>query len=182
MLVSIRLATTTDAAAIARVHVETWRSTYRGVVPEAYLAALSPVARAAVWRTLLTAASGARFVLVATDGADAVVGFAAAGPSNTVPSYRSELSAIYILPAFQRLGLGQALVRGAAVRLVAVGMSSMVAWVLEANTRARHFYERLGGAPIGRQAVTLGGARLVEMAYGWAQLSVLLAPKDRDAA
>ena len=37
----IREASPTDAAAIARVHVDSWRTTYAGIVPADYLANLS---------------------------------------------------------------------------------------------------------------------------------------------
>lgn len=37
----IRRATETDAAAIARVQVDSWRSTYKGIVPEQHLISLS---------------------------------------------------------------------------------------------------------------------------------------------
>ena len=37
----IRPATLEDAPAIARVHVDTWRTTYAGIVPDEHLAKLS---------------------------------------------------------------------------------------------------------------------------------------------
>jgi hypothetical protein len=76
--VRIRTAGPDDALAIARVHVETWRSAYRGIVSDTYLASLSPVDRARVWRDLVADPTGARFVLVAHDEVDDVIGFAAA--------------------------------------------------------------------------------------------------------
>ena len=57
----IRSATPDDAERLASVHVEAWKSTYRGQVPDAYLDALSVQDRVDVWRKLLadTAASTA---------------------------------------------------------------------------------------------------------------------------
>jgi hypothetical protein len=49
--VKIRAAAPADTEAIGRVHVETWRSAYRGLVSDAYLAGLSPAERAVRWRT-----------------------------------------------------------------------------------------------------------------------------------
>jgi len=49
----IRVATLQDAGAIARVHVESWQTTYAGIVPEAYLASLDVGQREASWREWL---------------------------------------------------------------------------------------------------------------------------------
>ena len=37
----LRRANINDAAAIAKVHVDTWKSTYKGIVPDDYLSSLS---------------------------------------------------------------------------------------------------------------------------------------------
>jgi hypothetical protein len=39
--VNVRRARLQDAAAIARVHVDAWRSTYRGIVPDEHLDGMS---------------------------------------------------------------------------------------------------------------------------------------------
>lgn len=49
----IRAATEHDAAAIARVQVESWKATYRGIVLDALLAGLNVEERAARWREIL---------------------------------------------------------------------------------------------------------------------------------
>ncbi len=46
-----------DAPAIARVHVDTWRTTYRGIVPEDYLATLSYEKRESRWAQMLSTAA-----------------------------------------------------------------------------------------------------------------------------
>lgn len=50
MTTSIRGATVADAEGIAHIHVASWRSTYRGIMPDALLAGLSMERRAANWR------------------------------------------------------------------------------------------------------------------------------------
>jgi hypothetical protein len=50
---NIRLAVIHDARAIAEVHVESWKSTYRGIYPEALLNGLSVEKRESSWRELL---------------------------------------------------------------------------------------------------------------------------------
>ena len=53
IMLTIRPAEIDDAPAIARVHVETWRWSYRGIVPEAYLDSTTVQNRAFVWAHLL---------------------------------------------------------------------------------------------------------------------------------
>jgi hypothetical protein len=49
----IRPATLADAAAIAKVHVEAWRETYRGLVPDSVLAGLSVERGVRAWTDML---------------------------------------------------------------------------------------------------------------------------------
>ena len=49
----IRPATVDDAAAVAHVHVSSWRSTYRGLMPDAVLDSLSVERRAEFWREVI---------------------------------------------------------------------------------------------------------------------------------
>jgi hypothetical protein len=48
-------------------------------------------------------------------------------------------------------------------------LSLMLMWVLSANP-ARAFYEALGGQYVAEQEITIGAARLVEVADGWRDL------------
>lgn len=163
----IREAGASDAAAIARVHVESWRTTYRGIVPDDTLANLSVERRARFWTETLRKPGRAEFAYVAADAAGTVIGFAAGGPEREHdPLYTGELYAIYLLAAMQGQGIGHQLMRLIAERLAAAGHQTMLAWVLAANP-ACHFYAALGGMPIREKQVMMGGAALTEVAYGW---------------
>jgi ribosomal protein S18 acetylase RimI-like enzyme len=171
----IRAARPDDAPAIGRVQIEAWRAAYRGIVWDATLARLSPTERAREWGELLADGRGARFIMVADDATDGVSGFAAAGPERSGdPTYRGELYAIYVLPSHQRQGLGGSLVRFVASRLAAAGTTSMLLWVLEANPRARAFYEALGGIVVRSKSIDIAGQTLTEVAYGGPDLRGLL--------
>lgn len=63
----LRVATTDDAAAIARIHVDTWRTTYSGIVPEAYLAKLSYEQRQSSWVQMLSSATKNNHFIYVTD-------------------------------------------------------------------------------------------------------------------
>lgn len=49
----VRAANPSDAHPIARVHVDTWRTTYTGIVPAEYLAGLSYRDRESRWEEIL---------------------------------------------------------------------------------------------------------------------------------
>ena len=72
--------------------------------------------------------------------------------------------AIYAHPEHWSTGLGRALLPAA---VAALGGPPAVLWVLEANDRARRFYERAGWRPDGarKQADMLGGVQLPEIRY-----------------
>ena len=166
----IRPAKPADAQAIARVHLASWRTTYRGIVPDAYLASLSVDQRTAMWANALARSGGGRSVHVAEDEAGTIVGFATGGPERTDhPSFRGELHAIYVLAEHQRQGLGRRLLLPVVVALIDAGITSLLAWVL-ADNPSRRFYESLGGTPIAEQRIDIGGASLTEVAFAWPTL------------
>ena len=177
--IQIRTATPEDAASIARVHVDSWRSTYAGIVSAEYLASLSYRNRESHWKDLLTAdRSGTSYFVAETEGGD-IVGFANAGPERDGDRiYRGELYAIYILEECQRIGLGRRLFSSVTRRLLADGFNSMLLWVLEDNRPAIRFYESLEGEQVGRQTITIGGVDLIEVSYGWREIAELVDMHD----
>jgi len=177
--VRIREATPSDAAAIARVHIDTWRSAYGGIVSADYLAHLSDAESEGVWRGILADAVSSRCLIVAAHDTG-VVGFVLGGPRRMGPrQYTGELQGIYILAAFQRRGIGRQLTLAVARRLLALG-NTMIVWVLADNGTARHFYETLGGQPVATDQVEIGGTSLSYLAYGWSDLRQLVGALEAD--
>jgi ribosomal protein S18 acetylase RimI-like enzyme len=147
--VAIRQATVDDAADIATVHVETWRVSYRGLVPQSLLDGLSVEARTTVWRTILTEDEGSVLVAVDQPSRHHIVGFISVGASRDTDSNRalSEVYAIYLHPDYWGRGAGRQLLdRGLAEVPTA---TAVTLWVLESNDRSRRFYERQGWAADG---------------------------------
>ena len=168
----IREARVEDAAEIARVHVDSWRATYPGIVPDEVLAAQSYERRQEVWERTLRGEVEPTFVYVAEE-AGRIVGFASGGPARDGdPEYQGELYAIYLLPGAQGRGIGRLLVRAVAERLASAGMEAMLVWVLAENP-ARAFYEKLGGQFLRTQPLHMGDTVLEEVAYGWTDTRIL---------
>ncbi|MGZ3140964.1 N-acetyltransferase family protein [Lentzea chajnantorensis] len=152
---TIRKAVVSDAPAVAAVHVDSWRTTYRGHMPDDVLDALSVESRTSMWERLIP--SGTVWVALADDE---VVGFASVGPSRE-PDATHELYAIYFLESAQGTGLAHPLAAAALE-----GLPDTIVWVLAGNQRARRFYERLGFTPDGTtRRETLGDAVLDEVRY-----------------
>lgn len=172
--VKVRPALPSDAEGIARVHVETWKSTYRGIVPDEFLDRLT------VERDLsggfgdhLRRPPEGWKVFVATRPAGEPVGFAIGG-RNREPrtAYSGELGGIYVLQGSQRQGVGRELVRNVAEFLLAQKHQGMLVWVLDANPY-RRFYEKLGGKVVLHRIARVAGSDQPEAAYGWRDLGPL---------
>jgi GNAT superfamily N-acetyltransferase len=173
-MTAIRDAGVQDAAAIARVHVETWRSAYAGIVPAQHLAGMSIERRAVKWDEMLRSPRPGWFAVVAQTSAGEIIGFASSGPERSGdPLHQGEIGALYILRQHQRQGIGRRLVAAAAAKLRAQGMPSMLIWVL-ADNASRGFYEALGGRYLRERTIQIGGADLPELAYGWDDMRMLI--------
>ena len=159
---------------MARVHIEMWRTAYAGIVPDEHLAGLSYERREAVWVQILSRDEPAQCNFVAETVGGEIVGFAGGGPEREGDStYKGELYAIYLLQEHQRRGIGRRLACAVAHGLLSSGFDSMLLWVLEDNRPARRFYESLGGEQVGRKTIEIGGADLVEVSYGWRDITGL---------
>src|SRR5262249_36463027 len=134
-----------DAAVIARLHVRASQWAYRGLMPDAFLAALSGAERIAEreakWRALIV--DEHRRTLVAGDGAR-LLGFVECGPADAADADAGELYAMYLEPDVVGRGVGRALHDAAVADLRARGFGRAVLWVLDGNARARRFYEAAG--------------------------------------
>ena len=175
MTIQIRQATPADASAIARVHVDSWRTTYAGILPEKFLSGLSYASRENMWRDSLRSPIHGKGHYVAESCNGDIVGFAVSGPESEGSSeFTGEIYAIYLLAEFQRQGMGRRLFTASCSSLFEAGIGSMLLWVLEENHAARRFYESLGGEVIRRKEINIGGADLVEVAYGWNDIERLV--------
>jgi ribosomal protein S18 acetylase RimI-like enzyme len=167
----IRPAQPGDPRLIAHVHIESWKTTYPGIIPDAYIASLKEEDGEQRWQQLLELQTDEIFVAHDESG---IFGFISGGPiREAVGSYDCELYAIYLLQQHQQQGAGRALVRTLAASLHAKGLKSMIVWALEANP-AVNFYKRLGAIPVTNKTVNIGGKDLPDLALGWPSLDQLL--------
>ena len=162
-----------DAAELGRVHVKSWRETYPGLLPQAYLAAMRPQVHARrFYRELIRAREGDAVLLA--EGADGAVGYAAGvmltGHGRAADA---EVHTLYVLREAQGAGVGRALLGASARVYRARGAKSLMLFVLSGNTAARGFYEHLGGEAFTEVPSKGWGEGLTETAYRWKDIGQL---------
>ena len=172
---ALRPATVADAPGIAQVRIASWRQTYRGMIPDAYLDGMQVDASTALWERVLCAESPTASVFVVANDAD-IVGFAA-GNRLAEPRFGldAELTAVYLTPAYQRAGLGHRLVGAVVDAQRACGATGVIVWTIAGNKPARAFYEQLGGRLLVEQPFQWDGMDLVEAGFGFEDLDALSA-------
>ncbi len=136
-----RDATIDDAPGIARVHVDSWRSTYAAFVPPEYLAAMSYEKSQRMFQSILARPQPGAKTFVANAGDNRGIACASTGGYNSRghPRYQGELVGIYVLPMYQHQGIGRHLVREVRDYLLTLGVHGMLVWVFADNLN-RSFY------------------------------------------
>lgn len=159
---------------MAKVHINSWRETYPGLLPDPMLARLSIADEAIRWQRLLDRprALGTTLAFVA-DQQGSIVAYGTCHEQRTgllrQRGFTGEVGELYVLRYAQGQGVGSGLMKAMAGALIERGHRMMSLWVLEQNSRARAFYETRGGKLIAEKR-----ANLIEVAYGWSDLRSLL--------
>jgi len=157
----IRPATGRDVDAIGRIHVDGWRTAYRGIMPDDLLAGLSSEQRAAGWAAFIKRDPQGLLVM---ERDAAVVGWVAFGQNRDDLARAGEVYALYVGPEGWRRGCGRELLTAAERELQSRGCDGVVLYVLEQNAPARAFYRRLGYIEDGGwKTETMAGVDLVEL-------------------
>lgn len=174
MCFTVRPAYPQDAVAIAQVHTQSWRETYAGLMPAAFLDGMTSPAtlerRTRRWSEQIGLPG--RPVSVAEAGGE-VVGFASGGPAPEHPGVDAEIYTLYTLQAVQGQGLGRALFEAVVRDLRAGGARRLALWVLDRNP-TRAWYVRQGAREAGEKTVPIPGAELREVRMVWDDLGALV--------
>lgn len=170
---TVRPITPSDVDAIAAIHAESWRDTYRGILADTFLDGSLLANRRAHWASRLSVLSSSEFGFVVDVGGEPA-GFVFAFGAHDA-TWGTLVDNLHVRPAFQGRGLGSMLLAAAAEGVRArYGESGMYLWVYEKNTRAQGFYARMGGQPVDRAVVDVeGGCRVAEWRYTWPRAELL---------
>jgi len=161
----VRTACDDDAATIAGIYIDAWRTAYAGLLPDRVLLDMSHSRQRIGWSRQI---GGGDTVLVALDGRRDVVGVASGGRcrDRRFPG-AGEVFTLYVSPAHQGQGHGKALLDAILNALGQSGSTSALLWVLARNP-SRFFYEAMGGIRIAERDEAIWGVVLPEIAYRWA--------------
>ncbi len=172
----IRPAEQRDAAGIAVVHVQSWQTTYTGLLDEAYLQQLSVKQREQAWSERLHP-SVDHHVLVLEDEHGRIVGFISGGVNreSSLPAgtYGGEVYAIYLLASVQGQGWGGQLLLQMLHLLYKDGYKSAIVWVLNGNP-ALQFYKHTGARHVQEKTIRIGSTVCRETALVWESLPDML--------
>ncbi|MDD5678337.1 MAG: GNAT family N-acetyltransferase [Kiritimatiellae bacterium] len=140
----IRRAIITDAFCLAKIHVDSWRAAYRGLVPDTHLNSLDYNRRTEGFRKRIEAGDAETYLL---EQGCKIIGFVTFGiyrENNTKQNNSGEIWGIYLDPDAWRKGYGTILYKEAEKMLKERGHTTIFLWVFAQNTRARRFYEAMG--------------------------------------
>ncbi len=135
-----------DASALATIFVDGWRFAYEGLLPRAFLASLDVSEREKQQKELIERSThAADYWLHVADKAGSVVGVCAFGACRENNSENTgEIYALYLNPDDVGQGIGFSLMQDALARLSQENFKKVTLWVLDGNSRAISFYQKIG--------------------------------------
>jgi ribosomal protein S18 acetylase RimI-like enzyme len=178
--VHLRPAETGDADAIAALHAESWRVAYRGMFRDEFLGGDVLTDRKAVWHERFANPKSNQRVIVAEDR-NGICGFVCAY-GNEDAEYGTFIDNLHVRIDLKRKGIGRRLMAEVARwSIEKYPRAGMYLEVLELNTPARHFYERLGANNVKSWLwEPPGGGEVVALRYAWPTPESLLTPMAGD--
>lgn len=156
-----------DAEGIAKTHIQSWQAAYADIMPQEVIDARSLEQRTAQWGQWLKEKESKSIWVAEQD--HEIQGFVAGGPTRGIWADQcpGEIYAIYLRPQVFGQGIGTRLFKKIRTHLETEGYASQWVWVLTSNTKARRFYEKMGGVYQTTTSIDIGDPphRFEEVAY-----------------
>ena len=175
-----------DSFGIAKVHVDTWNSTYKGLISEKILQRRTYEVSQRRWHDRIARLIDKEIIYIAENDYGEIVAFIMAGTEKynligtlqDLNDYEGELMAIYVLKEYQKKNIGFRLLSLVVKYFLSKNINSMIVWVLKENP-SKGFYKRLGAKYIGAKYLNLDGELYLESAYGWSDIRTILSYNER---
>lgn len=168
----IRKAKFKDAQAIAKVHVDTWRTTYEGIIPTEFLNKLDYSERKDSWMNNIMRTENVVFVFENEEGQIIVFADTSRRYNNLEP-ISIDLTSLYLLETYQGRGIGKLLMKTLFEHYKDQGYDKVYVDVLSDNN-TRYFYEYFGAKFVRNIKIKIGGKILDESTYVWESLNDVL--------
>ncbi|MGE7365842.1 N-acetyltransferase family protein [Desemzia incerta] len=162
----IRKATYDDIKGMAKVNVDSWRTTYKNIIPDTYLDSMSYGLRE---KSFQKALDDEQVIVYTAEEDKEVVGYIIGGRNREVeefPAYEGELYALYILKELHGRGIGKELVSKLFDELKVREIQHVMVKVLKDNP-AKLFYQRLGAKYVDVTCFEISHSKLAEEVYRW---------------
>ncbi|MBP3887445.1 MAG: GNAT family N-acetyltransferase [Cellulosilyticum sp.] len=130
--------TQNNVMAVSHVYEESWKSAYKGLIPQDYLEQIPK----GHWMQALKSGVWQSFIML--DGGKIIGTSAYCGSRDEKLKGYGEVVSIYLLPEYMGKGYGKKLFQAVINKLQEEGYKSIYLWVLEGNSRAIKFYEKFG--------------------------------------
>ncbi len=171
---NIREAKLSDTEAIARVYVDSWKSTYKNIIPDSFLERMTYEKRIPQWINNISRANNYVYVAETNDGE--IVGVADGGKRETNQFENSgDLTSIYISKEYQGQGIGKKLVERLFSKFKELGYQRIFVEVLDDN-KSKFFYEKMGAEFYGLTTTEVQGKELSLVIYEWKDVNSVLMP------
>lgn len=173
--IEYRFALPSDEAAIAELHADSWRRTFRGLVSDRYLDEDVTKERADVWRRRFADPDrGTRTITIVARQRGELVGFIHSVLDED-PVWGTLLDNLHVRYGYHGRGIARRLIATSAAVLQERGRNTLYLSVLRANDRARTLYEALGGRLVETSVWdSPGGVAVPNLLYAWSDLTPLL--------
>ena len=160
--ISIRRARPGDARMLSEVFDAAWAEAYQGIIPGVALRRFIAKRGVPAWRAMIGRGRG----LAAMEAGERIVAYAAYGRArDRLLRTEGEIDELYVVPEYQGLGLGSRLFRAVRNDLTDHGLTRVGVWALAENSRARTFYEGLGGIAGPEATERMSGCCLPKVGY-----------------
>jgi GNAT superfamily N-acetyltransferase len=171
----LRPAASDDAEAVAQLHIENWRNTYRGMLPDWYLDGPITEERMTLWKNRLSEIANEQQYVVIAELSRKTAGFACI-LLDEEPEWGACLDNLHVLPQLRRSGIGRALFSKVTQWVLTAKPGWPIhLWVFDNNINARNFYDSLEGKIIMvKEKQVLEGVWVQSCLYLWKNLNALL--------
>lgn len=139
----IRYAYISDAKDLAKIHSNSWKVSYKGIIPDEILDNFNIEKKQRYFERVIKDGLEENAVILSNNE---VIGFICIGKcrdTDKTDSY-GEVWGIYLLPEYFGRGVGTKLINWGLGELRNRGYNKVTLWVLEDNIKARKFYEKVG--------------------------------------
>lgn len=176
--IKIRKAIEKDIKGITKVHVDSWKTTYKGILSDEIIEVTTYESREKQWKSIFTQAVGNQYRYVAETLDGEIIGFIDGGLERTGKyDYDGELYAIYLLEEYHGYKVGQRLFQSLVSEFMQNDICSVLVWVIS-NNPSIGFYEKLSPEQVNTKF--LERLNVQETAYGWRDMDNLYKLLMRD--